>query len=133
MKLTFYGGVREIGGNKILLEDKNTIFLDFGKVITSLLNILKNFKPKSSSWIKRLSCLRVITQKQGIYRKDLIYILQKQGKKDIKFLKNLLLMALFITWSFESCRLFIFSKSSNSSLCLQRNNGSFKSFFHFPT
>ena len=29
--LTFYGGVNEIGGNKILLEAKDTkIFLDFG-------------------------------------------------------------------------------------------------------
>ncbi|GAF95596.1 unnamed protein product, partial [marine sediment metagenome] len=29
--LTFYGGVDEIGGNKILLEDQDTrIFLDFG-------------------------------------------------------------------------------------------------------
>jgi len=29
--LIFYGGVNEIGGNKILLEDKGTkIFLDFG-------------------------------------------------------------------------------------------------------
>ena len=31
-KLTFYGGVGEIGGNKILVEDKSTkIFLDFGQ------------------------------------------------------------------------------------------------------
>ena len=30
-RLTFYGGVNEIGGNKILLEDKDTkIFFDFG-------------------------------------------------------------------------------------------------------
>ncbi|MFH0897448.1 MAG: hypothetical protein V1850_05320 [Candidatus Bathyarchaeota archaeon] len=29
--LTFYGGVKEIGGNKILLKDGDTsIFLDFG-------------------------------------------------------------------------------------------------------
>jgi len=29
---TFYGGASEIGGNKILLEDKNTeIFLNFGE------------------------------------------------------------------------------------------------------
>jgi ribonuclease J len=29
--LTFYGGVNEIGGNKILLQDGDTrIFLDFG-------------------------------------------------------------------------------------------------------
>jgi ribonuclease J len=32
VKLTFYGGVGEIGGNKILLEDKRTrIFFDFGQ------------------------------------------------------------------------------------------------------
>jgi len=31
VKLTFYGGIEEIGGNKVLLEDKNTrVFLDFG-------------------------------------------------------------------------------------------------------
>jgi len=31
MRLTFYGGVGEIGGNKILLEDaKARVFLDFG-------------------------------------------------------------------------------------------------------
>jgi ribonuclease J len=31
-KLTFYGGVDEIGGNKILVEDKGTkIFFDFGQ------------------------------------------------------------------------------------------------------
>ena len=31
VKLTFYGGVNEVGGNKILLEDRDTkIFLDFG-------------------------------------------------------------------------------------------------------
>jgi hypothetical protein len=31
LKLTFYGGVREIGGNKIFLEDDNgKLFLDFG-------------------------------------------------------------------------------------------------------
>jgi len=30
--ITFYGGVNEIGGNKILLEDKGTkIFIDFGR------------------------------------------------------------------------------------------------------
>ena len=30
--LTFYGGLSEIGGNKILLEDKGTrVLLDFGK------------------------------------------------------------------------------------------------------
>jgi ribonuclease J len=33
--LTFYGGVNEIGGNKVLLEDKGTkVFLDFGQSFT---------------------------------------------------------------------------------------------------
>jgi len=31
VNLTFFGGIEEIGGNKVLLEDKNTrVFLDFG-------------------------------------------------------------------------------------------------------
>jgi ribonuclease J len=35
--LTFFGGVKEIGGNKILLEDKKTrIFLDFGQSFSLL-------------------------------------------------------------------------------------------------
>jgi ribonuclease J len=34
-KLTFYGGVNEIGGNKILVEDKKTkLFFDFGQSFT---------------------------------------------------------------------------------------------------
>ena len=40
--LTFYGGVNEIGGNKILLEDKGTkIFLDFGMQMGKAINILQ--------------------------------------------------------------------------------------------
>jgi mRNA degradation ribonuclease J1/J2 len=35
VKLTFYGGVNEIGGNKVLLEDRETrVFLDFGQSFT---------------------------------------------------------------------------------------------------
>ena len=31
VNMSFYGGVHEIGGNKILIEDKGTkVFLDFG-------------------------------------------------------------------------------------------------------
>jgi len=37
VSLTFYGGANEIGGNKILVEDKGTkIFLDFGQSFTLL-------------------------------------------------------------------------------------------------
>ena len=35
VKLTFYGGVNEIGGNKILLQDKKTrVMFDFGRSFT---------------------------------------------------------------------------------------------------
>jgi len=35
MSLTFYGGVDEIGGNKVLLEDGDArVFLDFGQSFT---------------------------------------------------------------------------------------------------
>lgn len=37
MKLTFYGGVNEIGGNKILLEDGDVrVFFDFGQSLRFL-------------------------------------------------------------------------------------------------
>jgi len=35
VSLTFYGGVNEIGGNKVLLEDRKVrVFLDFGQSFT---------------------------------------------------------------------------------------------------
>jgi ribonuclease J len=35
VSLTFYGGVDEIGGNKVLLEDGDArVFLDFGQSFT---------------------------------------------------------------------------------------------------
>jgi len=35
--LTFHVGVNEIGGNKILLEDKDAkVFLDFGKDVSNI-------------------------------------------------------------------------------------------------
>jgi ribonuclease J len=35
VKLRFYGGVNEIGGNKILIDDKVTkVFFDFGHSFT---------------------------------------------------------------------------------------------------
>ena len=42
--LTFYGGVNEVGGNKILLQDKdNKDFLDFGNGFGRGSKFLENF------------------------------------------------------------------------------------------
>jgi len=52
MKLSFYGGVEEIGGNKILLEDDDTrIFLDFGMSFHKRGRFLKNYEVNDYDWI----------------------------------------------------------------------------------
>ncbi len=55
--LTFYGGVNEIGGNKILLEDKDTrVFLDFGKGFSRRAKFFEEYiNPRVCKWNRRLS------------------------------------------------------------------------------
>jgi ribonuclease J len=70
--LTFYGGVNEIGGNKILLQDKKTkIFLDFGQSF--------NFGNQYfTSWLspRRINGLRdyfefgLLPRLKGVYSKE---------------------------------------------------------------
>ncbi|MEM2081379.1 MAG: MBL fold metallo-hydrolase [Candidatus Bathyarchaeia archaeon] len=68
--LTFYGGVNEIGGNKILLQDKDTrVFFDFGMSFT----MRKQFysppflSPKSETSLQELEILPRI---KGVYKFD---------------------------------------------------------------
>jgi ribonuclease J len=68
--LTFYGGVNEIGGNKILLQDKGTkIFLDFGMSFA----LKKQFysppflSPRSK---KSLQELEILPKLEGVYIDD---------------------------------------------------------------
>jgi ribonuclease J len=68
--LTFYGGVNEIGGNKILLKDGDTkVFFDFGMSFT----MKKQFysppflSPKSENSLQELEILPKI---KGIYKSD---------------------------------------------------------------
>jgi ribonuclease J len=69
-KLTFHGGVGEIGGNKILLEDKNTkIFLDFGR------NFEKERRYFEEPFLcarheKHLLSLGILPNIKGLYKKD---------------------------------------------------------------
>jgi len=78
MKLTFYGGINEIGGNKILLEEKNTaVFLDFGKGYKESSLFFEEFlNARTVHGIKDYLELDLIPKKEGIYRKDLIKILR---------------------------------------------------------
>ena len=73
--LTFYGGVNEIGGNKILLQDKDTkIFLDFGKGFTGLGNYFEQFlAPRASNGILDFITMGLVPDILGIYRDDLMF------------------------------------------------------------
>jgi len=68
--LTFYGGVNEIGGNKILLQDRGTkIFLDFGMSFVSKKQYysLPFLSPRSE---KSLQELGMLPKLKGFYRFD---------------------------------------------------------------
>ncbi len=68
MELTFYGGVNEIGGNKILLQEKDTsIFLDFG-ISYKRVNEFFEF-PLLQPWnLDDLLKTRLIPELNGLYR-----------------------------------------------------------------
>jgi ribonuclease J len=83
-KLSFYGGLDEIGGNKILLEDKGTrIFLDFGKSFAKRSKYYDSFsKPRLVNGIGDLLELGIIPDLKGIYRQDLLSLAGRMEKED---------------------------------------------------
>lgn len=72
--LTFYGGVNEIGGNKILLNDGDTkIFLDFGMSFNQVAKYYAEFlQPRTCRGLGDLIELGIIPDLRGIYRNDLL-------------------------------------------------------------
>ena len=76
--LRFYGGVDEIGGNRILVEDKGTrVFLDFGMSFSKCAGFFEEYlKPRySCTGMKDLLALRLLHFIDGIYRPDLLRLL----------------------------------------------------------
>jgi ribonuclease J len=73
-RITFYGGVNEIGGNKILLQDKDTkIFLDFGKGFSRRAKYFEEYlKPRPANGIVDFLEMGLIPNVEGIYREDLM-------------------------------------------------------------
>ncbi len=74
VRLTFYGGVNEIGGNKILLEDKDTkVFLDFGKGFTRRSKFFEEYiNPRTANGIEDFLTMGLLPNIEGIYRDDLM-------------------------------------------------------------
>jgi len=73
-QITFYGGVGEIGGNKILIEDSDTrIFFDFGMSFSKRAKYFEEFlKPRTANGIGDFLAMGLIPDIQGIYREDLL-------------------------------------------------------------
>ena len=80
VKLIFYGGVNEIGGNKILLDDNGTkIFLDFGMSFNRRNMFFEEYlMPRSANGIGDFLTMKLIPYIKGVYRKDL---LEHYGRK----------------------------------------------------
>lgn len=72
MKLTFYGGINKIGGNKILLEDNATkIFLDFGMNFEEHQEYFTEYMPpRKCNCIEDFIFLGLLPNLNGIYRRD---------------------------------------------------------------
>jgi len=78
--LTFYGGVNEIGGNKILLQDKDTkIFLDFGMSFSRAGKFFSEFlQPRQCNGLGDFFELGLLPNLNGLYRQD---YLKHMGRK----------------------------------------------------
>jgi len=86
VSLTFYGGVNEIGGNKILLEDKDTkVFLDFGKGFSRRAKFFEEYiNPRTSNGIVDFLSMGLVPDIAGVYRDDLMKMAgRKLEKPDI--------------------------------------------------
>lgn len=73
-KLVFYGGVNEVGGNKILLDDNGTrIFLDFGKAFSRRAKFFEEYlKPRPANGLVDFIEMGLLPDIEGVYREDLI-------------------------------------------------------------
>ncbi|MFO7772609.1 MAG: MBL fold metallo-hydrolase RNA specificity domain-containing protein [Dehalococcoidia bacterium] len=72
-ELTFYGGIGEIGGNKVLLEDdEGKLFLDFGYPYSKYRVFYEEYlKPRPGAGLLDLLVMGLLPQLEGIYRADL--------------------------------------------------------------
>ncbi len=73
VRLTFYGGINEIGGNKILLEeDGRRLFLDFGFPYKRHKLFYEEYlKPRSGAGLLDPLAMGLLPPLEGLYRDDL--------------------------------------------------------------
>ena len=81
MNITVLGGKNEIGGNKILLEHKDTrIFLDFGMSFKQASKFFSEFlQPRKCATLTDFFELGLLPDIEGLYRGD---YLRHMGRKE---------------------------------------------------
>ena len=74
VSLTFYGGVNEIGGNKVLLEDgKARVFLDSGQSFTSGADYFAAWLgPRAINGLGDYFEFSLLPRISGVYAKELL-------------------------------------------------------------
>lgn len=74
VKITLYGGVNEIGGNKILLEDRTTrIFFDFGQSFTFGSNYFTGWlSPRAINGLGDYFAFDLLPRINGMYSKEML-------------------------------------------------------------
>ena len=85
--ITFHGGVKDIGGNKFLVEDKGTkIFMDFGMSFSEENEYFSEFlKPRGSNTLTDLIELGILPKIKGLYRKDYAKHVEFGGDEETEF------------------------------------------------
>jgi ribonuclease J len=74
VKLTFYGGVNEIGGNKILLQDKKTrVLFDFGQSFTFGSEFFTSWlQPRGLNGLGDYFEFKLLPKISGLYFKEML-------------------------------------------------------------
>jgi ribonuclease J len=83
-KLSFFGGVDEIGGNKIMLENRGTrILLDFGKSFKARSKFYDwNETPRVANGIGDFLAMGLLPDLAGVYREDMLALAGRTKKED---------------------------------------------------
>jgi ribonuclease J len=83
-KISFYGGVHEIGGNKFLVEDKGTkMFLDFGMQMGKANQYFAEFvSPRTCNSLGDLFEFDLLPKLKGLYRRDYAKHMDFGGSED---------------------------------------------------
>ena len=83
-EITFYGGVKDIGGNKFLVDDKGTkIFMDFGMSFTEEGKFFAQFlNARTSNSLIDMFEMGLLPKIKGLYRQDYAEHMGFDGKEE---------------------------------------------------